>query len=530
MKNRKPIFLLIAIVMLQLIIAPIVEADETSYYKLLEPKAYKLKNSYKLENTGSNEALSIKATVLVGAFSSSPYQQNINYKVTPWPKYTYVDASGNIYAEVHVDKIKPGETKLITVEKELINGGVDYTNNIYEIDADYTEFQRDMNNRQYFEAGDKVEFASPEIASKAESFNIRQNGVDIAKDIYDFVNLYITYDKDPRYANKGALSAIKTARGVCDEYATLFTALCRALGLPARVATGYWLDEDMPLKSGVWNDVSATPHAWPEFYIPGAGWIPAEPTFQYFYNRTKRPNYDYFANMKADDIHLLQSYQQNDIKNDISISYSYYKPTEMEISFAEQTVMPISSVSASYAFTDIDGNWSRDYINDLYNQGILFAKQPGLYKPADNITRAEFSAYLVNALGLEPKTAGVSFKDIYADSEYTTFIKTAAAYKLITGNEQGYFKPNDPITRQDAATIMQRAIKLLNEEEGTLQEPQFRDASQVSSYAKEAVKLIYNMQIMTGKPGEFGNVFEPKSYTTRAEVAKILDNFINATE
>lgn len=528
MKNKKPIFLLLVIIMLlQLIAAPIAEADETSYYKLLEPKAYKLKNTFKLENMGRNEAFSIKATVLVGAVSSSAYQKSISYKVIPWPKYTYVDSSGNIYAEVHIDKIRPSETKTITVEKEFINGGVSYTEDIYRLNEDYAEFNRDMNNNQYLQPGDKIETAAPEIMSKAAAFDAGQRKLKLAKDIYDFVNLYITYDTNSSYANKGALSAIKTARGVCDEYATLFTALSRALGLPARVATGYWLDHETPLVDGAWNDVSANPHAWPEFYIPGAGWIPAEPTFQYTYNGVKKPNHDYFANMKANDIHLLNGYQQNKLKSDINITFSYYDPTDIDISFGEQAVMPVSSLAAADAFTDISGNWSREYINELYNQGILFAKQPGVYKPADYITRAEFSAYLVNTLGLEPKTEGITFKDINNKSDYAVFIKTAAAYKLIMGDPQGYFRPDNPITRQDAASIMERAIKLLKLENGSLAEPQFSDVNQISPYAKDAVKLIYNMQIMTGKPG---NLFEPKNFTTRAEVAKILDNFIDATK
>lgn len=526
MKNKKPIFLLLVIVMLlQLAIIPIVEADETSYYRTLDPKVYKLKNVYRLENTGSNDAFSVKATVLVGAVSNSPYQQSIGYKVTPWPKYTYVDSSGNIYAEIIIDKIKPKETKIITVEKEFVNSGVSYSKDIYKIGSDYTEFKQVINNQQYYEAGDKVEISAPEISAKALEFDVSQTKLELAKDIYDFVNTYITYDLDKQYSNKGALSAIKTARGVCDEYATLFVALSRVLNLPARVATGFWVDE--PLKQDAWNDISKNAHAWPEFYVPTVGWIPAEPTFIYTLNGVRTPNHDYFANIKPDDIHFLQGYLQNKIKSDININYSYYKATNIDISFGQQAVMPVSAISNSYAFADISSNWAKDYINQLYNKGILFAKEPGLYKPSDNITRAEFAAYLVNTLKLEPKTAGIGFKDVKDNSDYAEFIKTAASYKLIMGNEQGYYKPNDPITRQDAAAIMQRAIDVLGADYAALLEPQFVDASQISSYAKDAVKLIYNMQIMTGKPG---NLFEPKSFTTRAEVSKILDNFINAIE
>lgn len=525
-RRQKLIFLIIVVVMvLQPFVNPAVAANADGFYTTLAERSYRIKNSFELVNTGANEALSVTATVLVGAISSSPYQQSINYKVTPLPKYIYTDSSGNIYAEVMIDKIKAGETKTITVEKELINSGISYSKDIYKLQPDYTSFKSNSNNLKYLQAGSKVEVNATEIQAKAGEFDASKPVVQLAKDIYDYVNVYIDYDERSTYANKGALSAIRTAKGVCDEYASLFTALSRAKGVPARIVTGYWLDE--PLKQNAWNDISSNIHAWVEFYVPETGWIPAEPTFIYTLNRIRTPNSNYFANIAPDDIHLLYSYQRNDLKSDVSIIYSYYKTTAIDIRFGEQSVMPISSTGSFDAFSDIGSSWAKEYINKLYNRGILFSKQSGQYKPADNITRAEFAAYLVNTLGLEPKTTTVSFKDIKDSSDYAAFIRTAAAYGLITGDPQGYYKPNDPITRQDAATIMKRAIDVTGASYGVLSEPVFNDGAQVSSYAKDAVKLIYNLQIMTGKPG---NLFEPKSYTTKAEVSKILDNFIEAAE
>ncbi len=510
--------------LLQLIVLPI-NAEDTGYYSTVGVKGYKLINSYELENTGYNSALSVKATVLVGAVSNSPYQQNINYKVTPIPKYTYVDSAGNIYAEVIIDEIKAKETKKIVVEKEFINSGVSYSSEIYRMDGEYNEFKEGINNGQYYEAGEKVETTATEIAKKSLGFDDSKTEVNLAKDIYNFVNLYISYDTNPLYANKGALNAIKTGKGVCDEYATLFTALSRAVGIPARVATGYWLTE--PLKNGEWNDIAGKGHAWAEFYLPKVGWIPVEPTYSLTVNGVRTPDKEHFANFSSDDIHLLNAYQSNDIKSDIGIKYSYYKTTNIDISFGQQAVMPISSTSTDYAFADISSSWAKDYIDELYNKGILFGKYGKLYMPNDNITRAEFSAYLVNTLRLDSKDSEIVFKDVKDSSDYAAFIKTASAYGLITGYPDGYFKPNDTITREDAAVIMQRDIDVLDFDNSAITEPSFNDMEQVSTYAKDSVKLIYSMKIMEGKPG---GIFDPKNFTTRAETSKLLDNFINATE
>lgn len=523
--NKRSIFLLIVIVMLlQLIVVPI-NAEDTVYYSTIGAKGYKLMSSYELINTGYNSAFTVRAMVLVGAVSNSPYQQSINYKITPLPKYTYVDSAGNIFAEVVIDEIKSKETKKIIVEKEFINSGVSYSGEIYTMNGDYTEFKEGINNGQYYEPGEKVETTATEIAKKALTFDSSKTEVNLEKDIYDFVNLYISYDTDPLYANKGALSAIKTGKGVCDEYATLFTALSRAVGIPARVATGYWLTE--PLEAGAWNDVSEKGHAWAEFYLPKVGWIPVEPTYFLTVNGVRTPDNEHFANFNSNEVHLLNAYQSNDRESDIGISYSYYKTTEIDIKFGQQAVMPIAGMSSDYAFSDISSSWAKDYINKLYNKGILFGKYGKLYMPADKITRAEFSAFLVNTLRLDSKDSDIVFKDVNDDSDYAVFIKTAAAYGLIKGNPQGYFKPNDTITREDAAVIMQRAIDVLNVDYTAISEPSFNDMEQVSTYAKAAVKLIYSMKIMEGKPGD---IFDPKNFTTRAEASKLLDNFINATE
>ena len=66
-------------------------------------------------------------------------------------------------------------------------------------------------------------------------------------------------------------------RGYCDYYATAFIVLARAVGIPARFATGYAV--------GYWNPNEAAfivteseAHSWPEVYFPDYGWIPFEPT------------------------------------------------------------------------------------------------------------------------------------------------------------------------------------------------------------------------------------------------------------
>lgn len=64
---------------------------------------------------------------------------------------------------------------------------------------------------------------------------------------------------------------LKLGRGVCQDFAHLFIAICRAMGVPARYASGY-------IHSGVGRVGAGASHAWAEAYVPGRGWLGYDPT------------------------------------------------------------------------------------------------------------------------------------------------------------------------------------------------------------------------------------------------------------
>jgi len=66
-------------------------------------------------------------------------------------------------------------------------------------------------------------------------------------------------------------------RGYCDYYATAMAVLCRAVGIPARVAQGYTAGEYLP-DARAYRVYQLDAHAWPELYFPRYGWLPFEPT------------------------------------------------------------------------------------------------------------------------------------------------------------------------------------------------------------------------------------------------------------
>lgn len=81
----------------------------------------------------------------------------------------------------------------------------------------------------------------------------------------------MAFDTDPTNTGTTAAEAFALRRGVCQDYAHIFIAGCRSLGVPARYVSGYLHRSD-----GVVNQEAG--HAWAEAFVPDLGWVAFDPT------------------------------------------------------------------------------------------------------------------------------------------------------------------------------------------------------------------------------------------------------------
>jgi transglutaminase-like putative cysteine protease len=143
--------------------------------------------------------------------------------------------------------------------------------------------------------------------------------------LFYYVNSKLLYQA----ADEQEHSALRTLRrgyGVCEDYSLLYTALCRAVGIPARFVNGFRFD---PTKLGKGeNDLEQFGHAWVEVNLPGVGWVPVEPTFLYTVNGEKKVNYNFFGKLLDEDRHLLFSYAR---QRGIKWSWRYSQSVSPEI-------------------------------------------------------------------------------------------------------------------------------------------------------------------------------------------------------
>ena len=115
--------------------------------------------------------------------------------------------------------------------------------------------------------------------------------------------------------------------------------------------------------------------------------------------------------------------------------------------------------AAGATFPDIAGHASQSAIEAMAARGIINGSN-GQFAPEGTMTRAEFSAIVVRALGLTPDAAGGDFTDVAKTAWYAGYVGTASSLGIINGVGAGRFNPGGTITRQEAAVMVSRAAKL----------------------------------------------------------------------
>ncbi|MFF2911910.1 S-layer homology domain-containing protein [Paenibacillus sp. NPDC057934] len=114
-------------------------------------------------------------------------------------------------------------------------------------------------------------------------------------------------------------------------------------------------------------------------------------------------------------------------------------------------------------FDDISTSYAKDEIVDLYNKKIITGTSATKFSPAKSITRAEFITILERLLKLDPVASPVtSFTDVAKNAWYYSSIQTAVQLNLATGTSATTFAPNQAVTRQEAAVWMARSLKQTN--------------------------------------------------------------------
>lgn len=194
-------------------------------------------------------------------------------------------------------------------------------------------------------------------------------------------------------------------------------------------------------------------------------------------------------------------------------------------------VKPVPVTAAGTTFGDVAGHVNQKAIEALASRGIITGKGDGRFDPDATMTRSEFAAIVVRALGLTPKATN-AFTDVAADAWYAGYVGTAYSYGIITGVGNGCFHPNGTITRQEAAVMVARAAKLcgmdteLENYEILNVLAQFTDYVTIARWAQEGVAFCYHEDILD----QSALNVEPSRAILRCEIAEMLYQMLDSAK
>jgi len=145
------------------------------------------------------------------------------------------------------------------------------------------------------------------------------------------------------------------------------------------------------------------------------------------------------------------------------------RPVPTRVTLRDGRVLAIirSMTNSSYAligrqveFSDMGRHWAQAEVYDLASQLVINGVGQGRFAPDQPVTRAEFAAILVRALGLPEEEDAVGNSDVNPDDWFAGAVAAARQYGIVSGYADGTFRPNQSITRQEAMVMVARALKL----------------------------------------------------------------------
>jgi hypothetical protein len=205
---------------------------------------------------------------------------------------------------------------------------------------------------------------------------------------------------------------------------------------------------------------------------------------------------------------------------------SKYEDGWMLFEMKEGGMYQITSQSAP--FFDTQSHWGSDNVNFLYGRELVSGKSPEFFAPDDSLTRAEFLKILYGICDMEQKEEAVGetgFADILPSDWYAPYVVWGAKEGIVLGIGDGKFAPNEAITREQVALILEKAAAVFEREliQTSIEHEDFVDRSDISTWARDAVAHMKNAGIILGREN---NQFNPLDTTTRAEGAAMLRRFI----
>ncbi|MBQ6807903.1 MAG: S-layer homology domain-containing protein [Firmicutes bacterium] len=503
---------------------------EAPYIDHTSAWTYTLHHEVLLRNQSGRLAYDIEVRIPLMDAYLPIYVDKFGEQLQPYPATIETAADGQRVAIYRIPSLQQGASLTLRQSYALDISSLSYRFDWATLNPLYSTGEQ-LFLESYLQPESLIQSKHAEIIAFAQkAVGKESNPYQKAKQLFSAVNLNLAYSETEQAQD--ALSSLRRKSAHCEGYTNLYAACLRAVGIPARIVSGYlYIPEKHvssayidPSRSGILMD--SLRHVWVEFYLPEIGWLMADPTFTYTYSLNnhvqKFVDWSYFANINTSRRYLFFSY--GDSGNDkYQVSYT---GGELSTGFSAR----LTTGKDYVPFNDLQGHWAAEAVTYGVEQAYFNGLSAASFGPDADMTRGMFVAVLgrlYQARGghLGPYYADLSkFTDIRQDAYYADALGWALDRGLIDGYGNGCFGPNDPITRQQMAKIIALFAELLREEqESMLHAPQvvlsFPDLNDISSWAMNGVEFCVSLGLITGHNDGY---FRPDDFASRAQVAAIL--------
>lgn len=251
------------------------------------------------------------------------------------------------------------------------------------------------------------------------------------------------------------------------------------------------------------------------------------------------PNEPSVTSFDGNYYEILQ--KQNGLQYDILVQPEQFsRDTQKNGNVVIETFSDIEALRVPTALNlmALKGHGAEEDIKQLYSMRVL--DQPQYFDPSQGITRSQFMTAMVKALKLPLETTENNnrnnrnnrnngstieylFQDFSSQQENYDYIKTAYNAGITVGRENGLFKPDELIPREEAFCVMTRALGMQNKAYSTPPFTHFVDNDEISDWAVNEVYYIAKLGIISAD--EEGKI-RPRESISKGEAAAIINSFV----
>lgn len=208
-------------------------------------------------------------------------------------------------------------------------------------------------------------------------------------------------------------------------------------------------------------------------------------------------------------------------------SLYYYKVVSYNATGSSESEETSVTINTRAYFSDLRSvSWAREAIENLAGMGILQGTAGTLFNPNGTITKAEFTAIVVRAFNFDTATVG-SLADVKSNKWYYKDIMVAENLGVISGDSKNKFYPETPITREEIAKMLFKALQVSGSEfslhDNSVLE-KFIDKNRISPDAVASVATLVGEGIIEGITGK---TIGPGNTATRAQAAVFVYRTLN---